>query len=514
MLNNDIGDYILGAAAALYVQKMRRETTQGTEIYFQNRKNDNHTTKSYNRSHFTPTHRWSMSSRSLIRCLDLTFENWQENVPHNELYSTISLFHLRHNTLQIIRQSTSINNELFRVYDTYVKPSSDLSKECMFLDILAQLAPVLSKKEIFLWLKTYLRPAVDSAGFDLGFVQKARHFIKSITMDIMTTDDAELTAYREEIGNDVVDSLIQISVSDSRKMFDIIGIEIPDEENDTQIHHERIRYVKHVSGIILQEYGLKKTRDYFNLLNKHFIIPEERLNVTILLSAIIGTHSSQVVQIVYTDLLENLLKCLLFDFSESVVISSMNVLVMLIPQICNEVAKLISDLFVVFLRISNWVEFERYGTNRYQLVKSFIESGEIDWKITNFDNLSDPEMFGKRQEIDYLYLGTIIYGLFPFNLSKFCQGPFKYFEKHPTRYVDTSYLASAEKDLRLASESDDTPFEFKVQEKIQLLYRSLIVHPKFINFDSQSIDEELQNPLSWIIERSTDAIGHEEITIS
>ena len=142
----------------------------------------------------------SGSSRSLIKALNEVFESWDDSAGAHwvaspeatECFTVISQFLERHNTFSIIRQSTSINDELFRIYNSYIEPLSNLQKEYMFLNILRQLLPVLRRDDVMLWVKTYLKPAIDSAGFDFNFVQKSREFIAKVAIDIMPTDDIDL----------------------------------------------------------------------------------------------------------------------------------------------------------------------------------------------------------------------------------------------------------------------------------------------------------------------------------
>ena len=136
------------------------------------------------------------SSRSLIKALNNLTDDWKDhadeekiNSDSSELFKVISLFYEKHNDLQSIKQSININDELFRIYNVYIKPVSNLPREILFLEILTQLLPTLIDNEIILWIKTYLKPAVDSAGYDIQIVLKSRDFIRQLSMKETSSGD-------------------------------------------------------------------------------------------------------------------------------------------------------------------------------------------------------------------------------------------------------------------------------------------------------------------------------------
>lgn len=231
----------------------------------------------------------SGSTKSLTRALDAVFLEWKEDSDPTDLWMVIASFNERHNTLQIIRQSASINDELFRIYDTYVKPSYNLPKERLFLTILKGLLPVLNKSEIDLWLKTYLRPAIDSAGFEIGFVEKARDFIRGLTTDTLHSDDPDLQESREEIARNVIEQILLIYTGNEARILQL-DMGVTEDEKHTQVYHERIRYIKVLCAKFLEAYGLKKTRDYLTIISRHFSNPEERLEVLPLISSLVSSQ--------------------------------------------------------------------------------------------------------------------------------------------------------------------------------------------------------------------------------
>lgn len=61
----------------------------------------------------------------------------------------------------------------------------------MFLDILKEVLSVFNIDEINLWLRTYLKPALDSAGYFSQFVDKARDLIRKIAINYLQTNERE-----------------------------------------------------------------------------------------------------------------------------------------------------------------------------------------------------------------------------------------------------------------------------------------------------------------------------------
>ncbi|KAK6203190.1 uncharacterized protein RJT21DRAFT_119336 [Scheffersomyces amazonensis] len=463
----------------------------------------------------------SGSSRLLIRTLDSLFSSWddEENKDEviSELLTIIAQFLDKHNTLQIIRQSTSINDELFRIYNTYIQPSSNLPKEIMFLKLLYQLSPVLNKREVLLWLNTYCKPAIDSAGYDLQFVERSRDFIKRVTIELFSTEDPDLRKGREEIAYEVMKIIMKIYIGNDDSVYEIIRLRPTNIEKDTQAYEERLRFIKQNCHSMLQDYGLKCTEDCLKLINEFFIIPNQRLSVLTILSSLVSSNTSQILHITNMDLFPNILRSLSYDFSESILLSSLSTLIMLIPQICNKVASYLSDILLIYVRISNWEEFNKYIHNRFEVLQKYIDDKNIPWKIANFDELSEYANFSSittQMEFDIYHLGTLLYGLFPFNFSKFCQAPLGYIFKRKPQFIDTKYISDLGKEIKFKGHTNDR-IDYTTKTKTRILYQSLLVHPKFIDFDKNSMEDELKNPVQWILDANNgDSIGSEEVSTS
>lgn len=466
------------------------------------------------------------SSRSLTKALGLLVEDWKDNVSENrenadttELFRVISQFNEKHNDLISIKQSLNVNDELFRIHSSYIKPYNNLGREIQFLEILTHFLPVLVGDEITIWLKTYLKPAVDSAGFDLQIVNKAREFVLALTTNIMPTEDVLLEKKREAIGELVMEYIIQLYIGKKEERYEIINLKVNEEEKDSQIYHERIRYMKKNCEDLLHEYGLKKTKDYFKLINKYLKSSFERLEVLTLLSRLVSSQTSQVYQIVNTDLFPNLLRCLLYDKSESQLLVSLSLFVMLIPQICNKIKTFFPDILVIYIRLTNWELFNEYTSNRADYASKLVDEESLPWDMTQLDpSYGDAQSLypsNSKIELDILHLVRLLYGLFPLNLSKFGQSPLKFLTNQPAEIFDVKYLKDINSFTIETGLLHEKIFETRIIETTTVFLRSFLYHPNFLRFDLLSLENELENPLLWLFsDYNGDEIGPEEISLS
>ena len=458
------------------------------------------------------------SSRSLIRALNNVADHWKDSAnedkissEESELFEVISLFNEKHNDLQSIKQSVDINGELFRIYNGYIKPASNLPREIMFLEILIQLLPILIGNEINLWSKTYLKPAVDSAGYDIQLVLKSREFIRQLSMKTIPSRDPLLIERRDQIALIVMDTIIQLYIGQSDERYNVIGLHLPKENSDNQLYYERIRYMKKNCEDLLHEYGLKKTKEYFSLINRYFKTSSERLDMLTLLLRLVSSHTLQVYQIVDTDLFYNLLRSLLYDYNESILLVSLSLLVMLIPQVCNKMAKSFPDLLVIYIRLANWELFNEHIPNRTDYLSKLLDENFKLWDLAEADSLNDVTPTNSKIELDILHFITLLYGLFPLNLSKFCQSPFNFLINHPTEIFKIKLLSSIMENKGSPRERN---LELDIIDTTREFLRSFSFHPNFLQYDKLTLQNELENPLLWLLKETTDNdLRSEEISL-
>lgn len=479
------------------------------------------------------------SSRSLIRLLDTVFSSWKDNTEISgnkqedspevvELLNVITIFHEKHNTLQSIKQSANLINELFRIYDEYVKPTPNLGKEIFFLEILTQLWPFFIEDDALLWLDTYLKPAVDSAGFDLQFVHKSRSFIKRMTTEVMKTDDPFLAARREKIGLQVIDKIVKVYLGGAVDRRKIININEREADVNSQEFLEKLRYIKMNCTNIIIEYGLKNTKSLILILNAYLLQLKDRLGALSLLSNLVADESSQTYEIINTNLFGSLLKSLAYDNSENVVAITLSIICMIIPQACDKTGKYLSDLLAIYLRITEWqnnLEKERKlslkETDQEKKEKDEIKDEEfktIDWDVCDADpntTLTRTSQINFKIEFDSKCLITLIYGLFPFNLTKFAQDPRRYLTKYPPRLIRPSGIPSLLDD-KIGPKDEENRNKTKfTSNKINYFLKGFMLHPNFLDFERASLQQELTSPIKWLLEdREGDDLRVEEIALA
>ncbi|EGW33068.1 uncharacterized protein SPAPADRAFT_150671 [Spathaspora passalidarum NRRL Y-27907] len=440
------------------------------------------------------------SSRDLSKSLDQIFSEWSddnsspEQPAYTELFSVISQYLDKHNTLASLRQQ-SVNDELFRVYDKYIMPLQSLPRECMFLDVLTALSPVLSSKEISLWVKSYLKPAVDSAGYDSMFVEKARQFIKKVCHG-EETDDSDLESVRDDIGKVVIDQILSINLSDDI-LEEALELKVSDADKDSQSYQERLRFIKSNCNHILQNYGVSKTKRYCELLNDHITIPSQRLETLLLLSSLVNSKTLAVPDIINMPVFPNVLKCAMFDFSETVIHTALTILTMLIPQVSTSMSYYLPDLFMIYIRITTWEEFNSIP-NRFQLLSEYLNELKIDWDIL-VDNEETSLTF------NYPHFYVLLYGLFPFNFCKLSQAPYTYLKLNKPSILTLKYLNKLEDIIELP-----TSLDLHIRKMTKSILQTFLMHPKFLNFDTSTLEQELEHPTSWI----EGEITHEEIALA
>ena len=446
----------------------------------------------------------SGSSRSVIRVLDTLFLNWSDDDDNNkstfvELDSALAQYIQKHNNLATIQLSTNLNDELYKVYDKYIKPSKDISRECAFLDVLKQVLCVFNSKELNLWLLTYLKPALDSAGYYSEFAEKAREFIARISIDPLSTDDEKLKQERDEIGRVVINQIMEIYLTEEAR-FQYFDMEV----RDSQAHYERLRFIKQNCCNFLQDYGLKHISSYCSLLIQHFRNLRTRNDTLILILSLVATQNSQVSHVIDSELFVDLLKCILYDFNDALVFSTYTILVMLIPQVSNKLKKYLPDLLAVYMRLVEWHDLEKYIPDRQQMFNELIDKDALQWEI----DYTEKYPLATQVIFDWQYLGTLLYGLFVYDFIEFASSPFEYLKTNRLKLISIIFLQGLEEKAGGA-----VNLEKIIIERSQEFLKSLLLHPKMIK-PKKSTDNETDNPIDWILELGDDSISPKDVAIA
>ena len=101
----------------------------------------------------------SGSSRSLLKAIETLFLDWPDDEKQKEhrqnLDEVMTQYLDKHNNLATLLLTTSMNDELYVIYDKYIKPSEDILREYVFLDILKEVLSVLILMKLILWLNIF-----------------------------------------------------------------------------------------------------------------------------------------------------------------------------------------------------------------------------------------------------------------------------------------------------------------------------------------------------------------------
>lgn len=444
----------------------------------------------------------SGSSRALIKALNNVFEDPNSSELLSEAHSVISQYLDKHNSLKNINQSTfNLDHEFLRIYNQYVEPANLSEIESVFLGLLTDCISVFDKDQVNFWLRCYLRPAIDSAGFDNTLVDRCRDLVKTLANEPRATEDTVLVAQRMAIAEFVISKIIDIYLGD----YTFISLELSEKEKSTQAHFERIRFIRRNCLILVQDYAIHQTQLYFDIINKYYVDPKLRLPVLSILAAYLSTQSSQVYHITSSKLFKTLMLSLAMDESESVIICAMSVLCMLVPQISNKLGDYVSDLLYVYIRMALWNQLKHWD---HQLINCEY------WEVAKPDSEGSQDLLHTRIDIDILHLATLLYGLFPYNFCTFAKNPKGFLRGMKTAFLSIEDLPFMAKFLDESSDPHETPWDDIVAEDTKTLLQSFYLHPKFLQLNfNNNLEEELRNPINWLIKDGNDLLGSEEITL-
>lgn len=452
------------------------------------------------------------SSKSLIRALDTVFNNWDPNfrgdLPVSPdvtlLYTVIDAYKEKHNS--IATTSASLSDSLRLCYNSYVKNANDLSRDLFFVVILTKLLPVLASEDVKVWLHTYLRPALNSAGMDLKFVELSRNFILALTENAMDSEDSELVKKRQVTSEMVMDHVLRAFIGKDPKIYPLLDMKGLDYASGTHEDAERLRFVKRNASLLLQKSASKRPKEFFTVLDKHFTIAAQRHSCLVLLSQVSSKSDLPAINIAETPLLANLLRSLLHDFSEAVITSGLYVLVMLVAKLKSQLSSYVSDLFTIVSRLTGWSEFSKFLEIREKHLLDYLTTHKIEWDRAAVDSeltVMQPQFFVDG-EFNLSYLLTMLYGMFPRHLIEFSKSPTNYWNQHPPRLIKLEHIKTLE------TTSFPAGFSDYVSQKLRDQCRRFMVHPNLLL--SVSMEHELANPTAWVQESENAA--EEEILLA
>lgn len=438
------------------------------------------------------------SSKSLVRALEAVFAN--KGLPKSvdtDLTTTIEEYLAKHNNYTAIKQSSyNIHEELYRLYNGHIKSSHKLDLENKFLTVLTKVCDVFGENELHLWILTYLKSAIDSAGYDLAFVENSRTFIDKVLVSYSETKCEILTNLHARASSSLAQQLLDIYMREDT-LIATMKLNVTDEQRESQAYHERIRFIRSNCTKLLLEYGLKHTDSYCHLLNKYIQHVKFRHEAIVLLGYLVGADVKSGARIVDSDLFKSLLKCLLYDLDPAIVHCALNDLFILIPKSADNLGNYLSDILLVYVRILTWNQITVPRN-----INTFASESSLDlrsWKIA----LPYAMESGNDVRFNFQYLCTFIYGLFYFNFGAFIRDPLDYLAKH----VPSDFSSERLKQWSLEVPDKTSPILRAATITKQIL-GGFLVHPKYCMENDEV--KELKSSTSWL----PDTASLEEIAVA
>lgn len=448
------------------------------------------------------------SSKSLARALSNVYEKWETNFdwinsPSNEIKEVFLVIDAY--IKKRASASAGLNESLKAIHDTYIRSFESISKELFFLEVLIRLVPVLNQDHIKLLLHTYLRPALDSAGFDLVFVEKSRLFLKRIVEESSSLIEQAIPSRVETNSSLVIDSILNIYLGGEKCTGNLLAFESASANVDSTYHNERNLFIDQNASMLLKEMAQKSPLVYFNLLDKYFCVPSTRQKACLLLCQVLSTNGSQIKCITSSSLFASLIRCLSFDFNLSIISSALLALLIIIGKISESLARYLPELFYIFGRLSTHKRYARFVNLREMTMTQLLVDFNINWSIASHDNnsLAFKSFLNKDGNFDTLYLLSVLYGLFPLNVLDYAKLPIKYFQSSNPTIIPLHFLTQLEESFLL-------PIYTYIGERARGFLRKAIIHPNIINRVTSA--EELNDPIRWIrVENDGKDMGEDEI---
>lgn len=435
------------------------------------------------------------SSKSLALALSTVYDSWENNFDWinspsadvKDVFLIIDAYIKKH-----VTASATLNESLKAIHDSHVLNSESISREIFFLEVLTRLVPVLNNDHIKQCLQTYLRPALDSGGYDLAFVEKARQFFKKVVLESSDLKEYPPSSRVEANSSLVIDSILKVFIMGASGSSTLLGFEAVIADTCPSINTERAQYADQNASDLLKDMVLKNPTQYFNLLDKYFRIPTKRQKACLLLCQTLSTNSPHINSITSTPLFATLIRSISFDYNLSIISGALLALLMIIGKISDTLFNYLPELFYIFGRLATLKRYSKFINNRETAMVQSLANLNIEWSVAHYDTSSPPfKAFLKRDgNFDTLYLLSVLYGLFPLHVLDFAKLPIKYFQNSNPSILPLQFLTQVEDTFLL-------PIYTYIGECAQTLLKRVIMHPNIIN--RLTLEEELRDPTRWIL---------------
>lgn len=451
------------------------------------------------------------TSKSLVRALTNVFDQWETNsdwiqspsAEVKEVYLVIDAYIKKHGSA-----SAALNESLKAIHESHVRNSESIPREIFYLEVSMRLVPVLNYDHVDLCLHTYLRPALDSTGYDLILVEKTRSFFKKIVEEASVLADSPQASRIDKNSSYVIEKVLSVYLDGDTDADSILGPRTTSSPGDSLSDSGRVKIIEENASALLQEMALKRPLEYFNILDKHFCIPAKRQKACLLLCQVLSLKSPQFHCITSSPLFSSLIRCLSFDYNLSVISGALIALFMIVGKITSTLYRYLPELFYIFGRLSTLNRYSKFVNHREMAMIQLVAEINIDWKIARYDPkaFAFKSLLNKDGGFDTLYLLSILYGLFPLNVLDYVKLPLKHFQNSKPTIIPLSFFTRLE-DIFLL------PIYTYIGDHTKTLLKKVIIHPNIIN--GVTSEEEANDPTRWIfVENDGQDLNEEEILLA
>ncbi|KAF4465062.1 Tuberous sclerosis 1 like [Fusarium albosuccineum] len=351
-----------------------------------------------------------------------------------------------------------LQEELFSIFDKHVRDTT--TAYAPWLAILRQLLSTLRTPErIFAWWDS-CAALLAKASPEKGVVEESLANIMeiiSIAEESNEASDADLAS----------DPLIDRLFTGWMEKLYPAAIEA----------NTNLEYNEKITREALVEFGKRHPKDLFIALDRYFVKRQYRKAVLRFLGDYLQSQPPHLHQVLQTPLFGDVLKCLQYDTSTTLVSAALTVLIMLLPHMPSSLVPHLPTLFNIYARLLFWAR-ERAGIVEPQSE----EADQANWEVCSFQaEIDDHPVY------HLLNYYTILYGLYPINFMDYI--------RKPQRYLRHANVANA-------NDMEVQPTE--IRDQSERFRRYHLLHP---NFYTLTIDSEKTDFGRWIKSEAPEVVA-------
>ncbi|KAI8942650.1 hypothetical protein NX059_000703 [Plenodomus lindquistii] len=359
----------------------------------------------------------SGSMRESLKALNATFA--ATSVPYplpDELVATIENFLERYDDIDEY-DAQRFHDDLHALYLRHVAGQPE--KHGAFLSALRLLRPVITgETRLTAWWELVLKPTIDGVGHKRLEIEDAREFVLSV---VVFDADADTNGEQAHMSALFTKKLLDAYLARTNGPLSI--------DHDLSPENE---FASHELESLIVAFGRKMPKALLLALDRLFVQKQHRIQALNLLSAFVRLQPPHLHQVLETELVQHLEKCLLIDTCAIVIDLALVVLIMFLPHICGALTSdhHLEKMFLIYCRILCW---DRLGAaegtgsgDQYAESDSDEEGGDYDDSEQAWEQVQQSAEYQDSSPPTLIHYFTFLYGLFPLNFMSFIRKPRKY----------------------------------------------------------------------------------------